>query len=347
MRKALAEEKRRDVSESSQAPVRHRSITSSRAESSPAPYDPDMRWALMALAGLLTAAAAGAQGGGWQRAAPVPLPRTEVAAAALGGEIVVVGGFTANGRNSTAAEAYAPRQNRWRDFPDLPTFVDHAAAASHRGRLYVVGGYGADRRPLRRAFVYFGGRWRSLPRMPGPRAAAGAAIAAGRLFVVGGVGVGGLARDAFSYDLAGRRWSRIPGPTRREHLAATAANGQVYALGGRLAGIDSNLDAFEVYSPRTRRWRRLPPIPDARGGTAAAAVGARIVSVGGEEPGGTIESVYSFNRRSRRWTRLPDLPTPRHGLGAVALNGRVYAVAGGYEPGLTVSGANEFLTLAR
>jgi hypothetical protein len=42
---------------------------------------------------------------------------------------------------------------------------------------------------------------------------------------------------------------------------------------------------------------------------------------------------------------LPNLPTPRHGLGLAALGGRLHALAGGPIPGLTVSGANEALTL--
>jgi hypothetical protein len=67
------------------------------------------------------------------------------------------------------------------------------------------------------------------------------------------------------------------------------------------------------------------------------------VSVGGEEPGGTIGETYGFRSADGSWQRLEDLPTPRHGLGVVALGGRVYVIGGGPEPGLTVSGANESL----
>jgi hypothetical protein len=42
---------------------------------------------------------------------------------------------------------------------------------------------------------------------------------------------------------------------------------------------------------------------------------------------------------------LPDMRTPRHGLGVVAIGTRVYAIAGGPSPGLTVSGANEYVDL--
>jgi N-acetylneuraminic acid mutarotase len=133
----------------------------------------------------------------------------------------------------------------------------------------------------------------------------------------------------------------LPGPRPREHLAAATLGRRVYAIGGRLAGLDTNLATVESLVVGATRWRAEPSLPRARGGTGAAAVGGRIVSVGGEEPGGTIAAVYSFDPRTRSWSRLPDLPTPRHGLGVVALSGRVYAVAGGPQPGLFVSGANE------
>jgi hypothetical protein len=71
----------------------------------------------------------------------------------------------------------------------------------------------------------------------------------------------------------------------------------------------------------------------------------RIVSVGGEEPAGTISSVFAYEIAASHWTRLPDMRTPRHGLGVVAFGARVYAIGGGPQPGLHVSAVNEFLTL--
>jgi N-acetylneuraminic acid mutarotase len=290
-------------------------------------------FAALATAALLVAAPA------WQVAAPLPTPRTEVAASRLGREIVVVGGFLADGRSSARVDAYSPATDRWRRLPNLPAAVNHAAAASAAGRLYVLGGYGARRR----AFVFAGGRWRRLANLPEPRAAAGAAIVGRKLYLVGGVGAGGLARRMLVLDLATRRWSFAPGPTRREHLAATALGGTVYALAGRSKGI--NFDYFEAYSTTRRRWVRLPPVPDPRSGTGAAAVGGRIVSVGGEEPAGTIATVYAYSVKTKRWSALPKMRTARHGLGVVAFGRRVYAIAGGPQPGLHVSGANEFLTI--
>jgi non-specific serine/threonine protein kinase len=118
----------------------------------------------------------------------------------------------------------------------------------------------------------------------------------------------------------------------------------VYAVAGRESG--TNFDFFQAYDPAQRRWIDLPKVPDPRGGTPAAAIAGQIVSVGGEAPEGTEETVYAYTVRTRRWRRLPDLPTPRHGLGVVSLAGRVYAVAGGPQPGLFVSSANEYLPVS-
>jgi hypothetical protein len=306
--------------------------------------------AAIAAIGVAAAAAASVPAvstpGAWQQAAPLPDPRGEVAAAVVGDEIAVAGGFDRSGLDSARVDVYSPARDAWRRLPNLPAPVDHAMAAAASGRLYVLGGYGRSRAPRRSAWVLApGGRWRALPPLPAARAAGGAAILRGRLYVAGGVGPRGLARMTLVLDLRRRRWSALPGPTPREHLAVTAAGGRLYALAGRTAGFDTNTTIFESLSPPERRWRRLPPVPAKRGGTGAAAVGTTIVSVGGEAPEGTIRSVYGFDLRRRRWRRLPDLPTPRHGLAVAALRGRVYAIAGGTTPGLATSGANEFLPL--
>jgi N-acetylneuraminic acid mutarotase len=294
---------------------------------------------------LLLVAVLGLAGAAWQPHEPLPLPRTEVAAAPFRGDIAVVGGYLADSSSADDVDLYDPASDSWSRLPDLPVEVNHAAAASAGGKLYVVGGYGGPGVRLRNAYVFDGDRWRGLRPMPGARGAAGAAIVGGKLYVVGGVGRDGLARRAFVLDLRTGRWTSIPGPTPREHLAVTAAAGKVYAVAGRLGDIGTNLRTFESYSPATKRWTRLAPVPDARGGTGAAFAKGLVVSVGGEEPQGTIGSVYGYNIATKRWRRLADLPTSRHGVGVATIAGRVYVIGGGTEPGLTVSGANESLTV--
>jgi non-specific serine/threonine protein kinase len=302
----------------------------------------------VAIVALSLAPVALAGSAAWEVRTPMPLPRTEVAAATVGSEIMVLGGFTADRGASTRVDAYSPARNRWRRLPDLPIGVHHAMAVGAGGRLHALGGYTAAGVPLRSAFVLERGRWRALPRMPFARAAAGAGVAAGKIVVAGGVTAGAtrLARNALSFDLRTRRWSIVSGPTPREHLGVATLGGIVYAVAGRTAGLDTNLVHFESYRPGERSWRRLPPVPYPRGGTGAVGLLGDIVSIGGEEPDGTIEEVLAYRVADRRWRQLEDLRTPRHGVGVAALGGRVYVIGGGPEPGLTVSAANEALRLA-
>lgn len=303
-------------------------------------------WAAALLVAAIAAGVARAAPPDWESRAPMPVPRTEVSAAAVGSEVVVLGGFTIDGGASRRVDAYSPQSDSWRRLPNLPIGVHHAVAVGGWDRVYVLGGYTATGAVLRTAFVLQVGRWRALPRMPFPRAAAGAGLAGPRIVVAGGVGDGRrLARNALLFDLRSRRWSVVPGPTPREHLGVTALAGTVYAVGGRTAGLDTNLLYFESFRPGDSAWQRLQPVPDPRGGTGAAALAGHVISVGGEEPGGTIAEVLAYRIAERRWVRLQDLPTPRHGVGVAALGGRVYVIGGGPEPGLTVSSANESLVI--
>jgi Kelch motif len=283
--------------------------------------------------------------GSWETGPPLPVARMEVAGAVVRGEIYVVGGYLANGQSSARVDVYSASTRRWRRGPDLPVAVNHSMAAGYRGRLYVVGGH-SDRGTLRDAYVLTRGRWRALPRLPASRGAAGAAVAGGRLYVVGGVRrPGELARVSYALDLRRNRLASLPGPTPREHLAVAALGGRVYAVAGRLGGIDTNQATVESLAVGTRRWTSVAPVPEARGGTGAAAAAGRLVSVGGESPAGTTATVFAFTAGTRRWERLPDLPTARHGLAVVGIGSRVYVIAGGPRPGLFVSGANESLDL--
>ncbi|MFL5946150.1 MAG: Kelch repeat-containing protein [Gaiellaceae bacterium] len=275
----------------------------------------------------------------WQTGPALPLARSEVASAAWRGRVVVAGGYLPDGRSSSRVDLYDRRARRWSRLPDLPLPVNHAMAAAGNGRLYVVGGYGAERA----AFVLNAGTWRRLPSLPLPRAAAGAAVIGRTLYVAGGVGPAGVAKSMLAYDIARRRWRTLGGPVAREHLGVTALGGRLYAIAGRVNG--QRFSIVQRWSPRTRSWERLAPVPEPRGGTGAAAAAGQIVSAGDESGAGTSAAVYAYTPATNRWRRLPDLPTARHGLAVVAIGSTVHVIGGGPTPGLSVSDANESFDL--
>jgi N-acetylneuraminic acid mutarotase len=281
----------------------------------------------------------------WQRLADAPSERTEVAAAAVGPRVYVVGGFRGDGATVPTVEVLDTASGRWSAGPDLPLPVNHAMAATVGGVLHVFGGNLAGGDPSDQAFRLDGGGWRVLAPMPRGRAA-GTAVALGTtVYVAGGVGPGGLAGEMLVYDAAAERWSTAPGPpTPREHLGGAGLDGRVYTVGGRASGVGL-LGAFEAYDPGARRWERLADLPTRRGGLAATGVcTGHVVAVGGEAQA-TFPEAEAYDVAAGRWTALPPLPTPRHGLGVVAVGATVHTLAGGPQPGLHVAATTEAIDL--
>ena len=85
------------------------------------------------------AASAHAQGS-WTMKAPIPLARNEVALAAVGGKVHVIGGGI-KGVAGTYHDEYDPATDRWRTRAPLPYGLDHIGAAVLNGKIYTVGGF--------------------------------------------------------------------------------------------------------------------------------------------------------------------------------------------------------------
>jgi N-acetylneuraminic acid mutarotase len=285
-----------------------------------------------------------AGGVAWQRLAPAPSERTEVAAVALAGRVYVIGGYTGDGATVTTVEILDTATGRWQRGPDLPIPVNHAMATTAGGRVHVFGGNLPSGDRSTAAFRLDGDGWRVLAPMPQGRGA-GTAVALGdRIHVAGGVGPDGLAREMLVYDVPADRWSTAPGPpTAREHLGGAGWDGRLYTVGGRTATAGL-LGAFEAYDPIAGRWERLPDLPTARGGLAATAACGRVVAVGGEARE-TFEEAEAYDISAGTWAALPALPTPRHGLGVVTVGSTVYTLSGGPRPGLHVACSTEAIDL--
>src|SRR5918996_3910135 len=144
----------------------------------------------------------------WRQLAPVPTPRTEVAAAAAENQIYVVGGFANPDVTVPLVEVYDIATDSWTEGPPLPVGVNHAMATSLKGEVYVLGGYLGPglSNATDRVFVLRDGAWEELPAMPEPRAAGGAAAVRGRILVAGGVGPGGLADSTLVFNPTNERW---------------------------------------------------------------------------------------------------------------------------------------------
>ena len=300
-------------------------------------------FALPAAAMFLWAVPAAAQGK-WAMGTPMPTPRSEVVAAALGGLIYIVGGLTSAG-GLTTFEAYDPATDTWQGLAPIPEARHHTATAALGGRIYVTGGYGRQgfSRTLDSTWVFdpAAGAWSRGPAMPGVRAAHAMAALDGRLFVAGGIALD--PQSVWSYDPTAGVWETgwAPLETLREHTSATVLDGKLYLLGGRWRR--GNLAVGAVFDPATNAWTPLPDMPSERGGLTAAAVGGRIHVTGGEELSGslTFDAHEVYDPLTGTWQVLPPLPTARHGLASAAVGDTWYVIGGA-----TLAGGGTYRSLS-
>src|SRR5687767_1926157 len=67
-------------------------------------------------------------------------PNSEMAVAALDGEVYVLGGYPASRQSQRTLQIYNPGTNRWRRAQDAPVPLHHPVIAGVGGKLYSLGG---------------------------------------------------------------------------------------------------------------------------------------------------------------------------------------------------------------
>ncbi|MGI5150960.1 Kelch repeat-containing protein [Plantactinospora sp. CA-294935] len=249
-------------------------------------------------------------GRGWRALAPLAGgPRQEHSVVAIGADVYVVGGIKPDGAGGlvtvTDVEVYDTRRDRWRRSAPLPVAMNHPNAAVVGGKLYVLGGLsgGASWEALGNSFVFdpATNRWSSLPPMPADVLRGSAAI-----------GVSG----SKIYLAAGMR-TLTPGP----------------------GGLQDTVATVNSYDVVTRRWARLPDLPEARDHAGGAVVGTTLFVVGGRDRGqvNVRDTVFALDLRGGSWNARASMPTARGGIATAVIGTTIYTFGG---EGNVVDGVN-------
>ena len=94
-----------------------------------------------------------------------------------------------------------------------------------------------------------------------------------------------------------------------------------------------NLDANEVYDPKTNRWAKQAPLPTKRSGITSQVLDKRILVFGGESGEGTFTENEAYDPKTDSWETLTPMPEGRHGLGSARYKKKIHLLAGGPNPG--------------
>lgn len=277
--------------------------------------------------------------GRWLARAPLPLPRSEMAwAAVLGQRMHLVGGYGEQRVDRPYHHVYDPQADVWRVAAPLPLGANHVGVTVLDDRLYAIGGFvEQNRKPHAQCFVYTEPTNRWEPIAPLPRACGSVACVAldGRVH-----GIGGAVGDSFAdkksidwhlvYDPKADRWDQAaPLPTARDHVAALPHAGLIHVIGGRVNSFLTNSNLHHVYNSKKDAWQARNPLPTARSGHGAAIVDGRIFVMGGEGSNRVFGQNEAYDTLSDTWAQFAPMPTPRHGLGAVAIGRTIYVAGGG------------------
>lgn len=267
---------------------------------------------------------------GWQALAAMDLWRSEHPAVVVDGRILVFGGlFESSPGNSGVTgtvESYHPDTDTWTSVSALPQPRHHGMAAVVDGRVLVIGGYDAGGfNPVDTVWELVGEQWVERAPLPEPVGAGAAVVVDGRVFVVGGLPNGGF----HSYDPDADAWTTLTPPNvQREHLAAVALDGKVWAIAGRWQG--EIFATTEIYHPDTGTWSPGPALGEARSGFGATVIDGAIVVAGGEvfDPNRALDSVERLAPDGDTWEMLDPLLLELHGNPLVSLDGVVYLPGG-------------------
>jgi N-acetylneuraminic acid mutarotase len=273
--------------------------------------------------------------------APLLSVRQEHAVAVLGGEVLVIGGFTPDATDSV--EAYDPASDLWRALAPFPSVLHHANVAVVGERLFVAGFYVGSSFTSASGEVFeydrAGDAWAARSPLPAGTERASACVAAldGLVYLFGGARDGSVS-DASVYDPGTDAWRELPRlPEAREHCAAGAIGGRIVIAGGRANGIGGFQPNTWLFDPETETYAPGAPLLTARGGVAGAVIDDRLFLFGGEgnasDPSGVFPQVEAYDPATDAWQAFPDMLFPRHGLGAATDGERIYLPGGASQQG--------------
>jgi DNA-binding CsgD family transcriptional regulator/N-acetylneuraminic acid mutarotase len=268
----------------------------------------------------------------WNSMAPLPTPRSRLAAVYHEGKIYAIGGDTPDGA-SAAVEEYDPATNSWRVRNPKPTAVHNVGAAIIGGKVFVPGGYSADGVVVAELEVYDpqSDSWESGAPMPVPLCAYSIAAAEGKLYTFGGWDGTAYVASTYEYDPRTDTWSeKTPMQSPRGFGGAAASEGRVYVVGG----YDGQREFATVleYDPSAEGqgspWRERAPLGMRRGGLGVAAIAGNLYAVGGGWTG-YLAFNEKYDPRSDQWSTV-EAPVSGQwrNLAVAASETRIYALGG-------------------
>ncbi len=265
----------------------------------------------------------------WQELAPLPEPRSSMAAAAYDGDIYAIAGEGPEGV-SGGVFRYITDDDRWEVLSDKPTPVADVKGVLVGEKIYVPGGRLADGQPTDILEVYDPRRdtWEQKALLPIKVSGYALADFEGQIYLFGGWDGEKVLDTALRYDPQDDQWDEVtPMPTARAYAGAAEAGGKIYVIGGWDG--EKALEVNESYLPSRdirggESWELLRKLPSADSKVGVESIADMIFVIG--ESG-----IWQYTSTSDYWNY--DAGTPPFKLnsllGLSSLDSFIFIIDGG------------------
>jgi hypothetical protein len=221
------------------------------------------------------------------------------------------------------------------------------------GKVYAIGGWITSPSGGNSEYDPNNNTWVAKTDMLAAAGAAGVAAGSdGQIYVMGGFPGSCCYALVQAYDPVANNWAFRAGmPTPRYLLAAAAANGKIYAIGGASSNYGVGLKTVEEYDPWNNTWTTKAPMHTGREYFAAVtATNGKIYAIGGigcttpECNAGQeyLNTMEEYDPDTDTWTPTSCMPAARgFTVAAEAPDGKIYVIGGAnntyYTSGLLTS----------
>lgn len=251
------------------------------------------------------------------------------------------------------AYSASARADSWRAAAPMPLGVQEIYADTLDGLIYIGGGIPKNQANFTDQFLAYDAKtdtWTKRAPLPERRHHIAIAATDDKIYGFGGF-TGAIPRwrihgTTFIYDVKSNTWSsgaKMPTP-RAEHTAS-AIDGKIYIIGGRVARVaDANTysdygdtNVVAVFDTKTNTFTRAADAPTARNSHAAAVIDGKVYVVGGRQfsPGGkgrrrivNVAALEVYDPKTNTWETKAPMPLAQGGLAAATVDGKLYVFGG-------------------
>ena len=255
----------------------------------------------------------------WTAAAVYPTTIGRYAFAQNGQDLYVISGVT-SGVLTNAVRRYNATTNVWTPLANIPVALEAPAAALLNGKIYVAGGVNINGVGTNNFQIYdiAANTWSAGPSLPVATWGAAAGAFNGNVYVAGGNFPPTTAVSI--YNIASNTWSGSFAAPSPFVLGGYTQVGQLlYLIGSYTSTTGLNTTVSMRFDMATATWIVGPAWTPQRADFALAAVGTRLIAIGGDSNGGAffdpsvqVDELDTSAWPDGMWVSSPDnLPTPR------------------------------------